>query len=539
MRLNLSSRSGPAGITLGLLWLAVLLVLMIWDSHIIAAARDLPAWARMIAAQVTGLGHGGWMAQVTIGLAVLGAVLACGAKGRAWRGHGRLILHCAVVFFVILLASGIAVQILKHLIGRPRPDLMAEFGAFALAPLRPGTGFNSFPSGHSSTMAALAVLLCWLVPPGRAVWIGAAVIIGLSRIATLQHYASDVFAGWTLGAAIGLLGLSLTLSHKVLPPRGDRRWRALALRIGQGLRALAPDTGPLTREDLALAARLMLATLAALLLFQSLPRVDLLVSGLFARPGEGFVLASLPVVAGMRAAYWAVFWLGAAAVLLLWAMALRLEGLVRLPARLWGFALACLALGPGVWAGEIARAHWGRAAPDDVDVFGGALPFSAAGLRAGQCPADCAFVSDEASAVIMLAIVGLTIFWPYPRPNRGAQWLIAGLVAPGAGLPVLTGQHFLSDTVLAGLFMALIALVLFHALRIRTLRPAVSVANLAHDIRVMADYTRTEALSDLRLFLASLLTVLATVPKALRALRKPPGGWSTLPRHSPFPGLGW
>jgi membrane-associated phospholipid phosphatase len=78
-----------------------------------------------------------------------------------------------------------------------------------LVPVTPG--FDSYPSGHASSAAALAtavVLAGWNDPhwrwPAVAVAIAYAAIVGVSRLYLGVHYPADVVAGWSLGLAWGL-----------------------------------------------------------------------------------------------------------------------------------------------------------------------------------------------------------------------------------------------------------------------------------------------------------------------------------------------
>ncbi|MEO3748711.1 phosphatase PAP2 family protein [Plantactinospora sp. B5E13] len=81
---------------------------------------------------------------------------------------------------------------------------------------RPVDGFvvvtsNGFPSGHTSNAAAAAlvvVLLLWsgLGPAGRALTVGLAVVfgvlVGLTRVALVVHWPTDVLGGWLLALAV-------------------------------------------------------------------------------------------------------------------------------------------------------------------------------------------------------------------------------------------------------------------------------------------------------------------------------------------------
>ena len=69
----------------------------------------------------------------------------------------------------------------------------------------------SFPSGHSTFSAAIAVMLILLFRRTRyrrAAWIGGisfALLTGFSRIYLGVHYPTDVWAGWTNGTLTALL----------------------------------------------------------------------------------------------------------------------------------------------------------------------------------------------------------------------------------------------------------------------------------------------------------------------------------------------
>jgi len=103
------------------------------------------------------------------------------------------------------IVSALAVQLLKGIYGRPRPEDI-------LVVADPG----SFPSGHSANAATLAVclgLILW-----RAwVWVAGAcyvLLMMLSRTYLGAHWISDTVGGLLLGAAIALI-LWAPLAHKL------------------------------------------------------------------------------------------------------------------------------------------------------------------------------------------------------------------------------------------------------------------------------------------------------------------------------------
>lgn len=105
-----------------------------------------------------------------------------------------------------LLAHGavaLIVQMLKHLIGRPRPR-MTHGGGFQLGPSL-GSGLDSFPSGHAAASFAVASVLARHFP--RAAWLfyGAAAVVVVSRVARGSHFPTDVMTGLCLGVLVGAL----------------------------------------------------------------------------------------------------------------------------------------------------------------------------------------------------------------------------------------------------------------------------------------------------------------------------------------------
>jgi undecaprenyl-diphosphatase len=103
-------------------------------------------------------------------------------------------------------------ELLKHLYGRPRPDLVPH-GVYVYS--------ASFPSGHSMLSATvyltLAALIASLEPRRGAkilVFVTAVLVmvaVGVSRIYLGVHWPSDVLAGWCAGAGLALVAWSLLL----------------------------------------------------------------------------------------------------------------------------------------------------------------------------------------------------------------------------------------------------------------------------------------------------------------------------------------
>lgn len=111
----------------------------------------------------------------------------------------------ALFLFAAVALSGLITDLIKPLVGRLRPKLLLEANLFGFDPFRIGYEYNSFPSGHATTVFALAAALSFFFPRWRLPLFSFAAVVGLSRIIVGAHYLSDVMAG----AYVGLMTVFL------------------------------------------------------------------------------------------------------------------------------------------------------------------------------------------------------------------------------------------------------------------------------------------------------------------------------------------
>ena len=121
----------------------------------------------------------------------------------------------------VSLVTAVLPHILKSVFDQIRPDRLTVRGHWRGVPFS-GRSSDAFPSGHAVHMGALASAAGLLPPAPRRLVRSVAVALSLTRVALLAHWASDVAAGFALGAAVERLLRPWTLAK----PRHKRGMRA-------------------------------------------------------------------------------------------------------------------------------------------------------------------------------------------------------------------------------------------------------------------------------------------------------------------------
>jgi membrane-associated phospholipid phosphatase len=114
----------------------------------------------------------------------------------------------AIQVLTAFLLSALFAQILKNAFSMPRPKQFFAPGQYAyFIDGITHVGFASFPSGHSTSVFALATMLALLENNKKTnvFYLLAAVAVGYSRIYLGQHFLNDVLMGSTLGVLTAIL----------------------------------------------------------------------------------------------------------------------------------------------------------------------------------------------------------------------------------------------------------------------------------------------------------------------------------------------
>ncbi len=159
------------------------------------------------------LGKGESLVILSLGLLAVGY----GLKHSQWKDAGwqSLIAHGL---------TALSANVLKHVIGRPRPKFM-HAGNLEFSPVT-GSGWDSFPSGHAAASLTVATVLAAKFPRARWPILALAVAVAASRVFRGSHYLTDVAGGAALGCIVGVI-----VTHP---------WREWLASTGMALRRITP-----------------------------------------------------------------------------------------------------------------------------------------------------------------------------------------------------------------------------------------------------------------------------------------------------------
>ena len=259
-------------------------------------------WLRRLSDGGDRVGKGESLLVVSAVLLAAGYGLGRPALKRA--GWESLVAH--------LIAGGLN-TLLKHVVGRGRPKFMhgdhSELVPFG------GSGWDSFPSGHSTATFAVATVLAVRFPKVRWLMILIALAVSLSRLFRASHFLTDIAAGAVLGVLVGAI---------VAHPWKDRGAALTSALIGMTpplavLLAVITTIGQHPSQDRIASilsvggVLIVLAAMTAYVFLRARPAVLpawLTTSGAVATMGVGIAMSSESVwVAMVILLVWLAYWL--------------------------------------------------------------------------------------------------------------------------------------------------------------------------------------------------------------------------------------
>lgn len=163
---------------------------------------------------ITDYGLSDWILIPTLVAFLVARLASFLLKGLARLASFEVAMFSLAIFLGVGV-PGLMCNILKRIVGRGRPVLFDQSGAFSFQPIVNDWSHQSFPSGHTTTAIALAFTIGFLVPRLFPWLLALGVIVGISRVPVGMHYPTDVFAG----ACLGMLG-----AYLVRNMLAARRW---------------------------------------------------------------------------------------------------------------------------------------------------------------------------------------------------------------------------------------------------------------------------------------------------------------------------
>ncbi len=200
------------------LW--ILLGLALIAASIAFADRPVNAW---VAAQhgpfvdslraITQIGNSRWYLVALPALAGLALWLRRRAGGGLAALRLELLAGNTLFLFAAVAVSGILTNLIKFPLGRARPKLWEQDGIFGVSPFSLDADFQGFPSGHATTLFALAAGLGLMAPRLRIPLYALAALLSFSRVAVNAHYPSDLVGGAMVGIGVTLWLRGLLARH--------------------------------------------------------------------------------------------------------------------------------------------------------------------------------------------------------------------------------------------------------------------------------------------------------------------------------------
>ena len=339
----------------------------------------------------------------------------------------------SLFLFSSLLITGTLTQILKHLIGRPRPNYVNEADYLGINFFSIDATFHSFPSGHTSTIFIVALVLSFLTPKIKYFYLFFAFVVGLSRVIVGAHYFSDIIGG----IVIAFIGLKLTL------------W--FFNKFENNIEILDK-----IKFDLNLFFLSLIIFLITIIFLSIGSTLDIVVGNLFYKENQAFVLQSFSYITILARKIFLPFLILYILVIPIISLYLPINKIYfnyKFNLKKILFLWISVIFNIIIVVNLLLKNLWGRARPNDILQLGGKENYTPWFKVSDACSSNCSFVSGDAS--VGFALIGLFFL----TKNKNFYWLALFSGFFLGTIRVLEGGHFLSDIIIAGFLIFILTYV--------------------------------------------------------------------------------
>ncbi len=117
----------------------------------------------------------------------------------AFIAKNKKLVWMMICLVLSLILSGLICDLIKLIGGRARPQEFFWNHLYGFYFWQFGNNFSSFPSGHCTTIAAVATFIYLMLRRFGWICLSAVILVMLGRMICQAHYLSDVLAGAYLG----------------------------------------------------------------------------------------------------------------------------------------------------------------------------------------------------------------------------------------------------------------------------------------------------------------------------------------------------
>ena len=335
------------------------------------------------------------------------------------------------IFFIFLftatLLTGVLTQLIKHIIGRPRPNYSSENNFFGFEFFSFESSLHSFPSGHTSTIFVVAFALSMLTPKIKIYYIFFALIVGLSRVVVGAHFFTDVIGG----IVIAFVGIKLTLLI-------FKKFK---------IESEIFEIKKISSNYFCLSVIVFLISVLYISIGSS---IDIYISDLFYEGNQKFFIESFNLTSIITRKLFLpllVIYIFICPVISLYIPIKNIFFGFKFILKDIVFIFSSVFFNLIIIINVLLKGFWGRARPNDIMEFGGKDSFSAWFEYSNACNTNCSFVSGDASVGFSLIVLY------FITKNKLFFWLslLSGIIL--GTVRILEGGHFLSDVLISGLII--------------------------------------------------------------------------------------